>query len=171
MLFKIATTLAATMGVTSAQSWSDTAGLCPKAYAKEPKDWEENASFYPKKEEISLESPSLQDLVMEFDPKTVEAKPYAKCMYFATTPVPGYEREFSERFCILKKDKGTFDGIAGADPKKVVNVTIPLWNVKKIETTVLDETGIQDITFTMRYTNFTSPDKYYDDTDFATLDT
>jgi hypothetical protein len=91
-------------------------------------------------------------------------------MYFATTPVPGYEREFSERFCILKKDKGTFDGIAGADPKKVVNVTIPLWNVKKIETTVLDETGIQDITFTMRYTNFTSPDKYYDDTDFATLD-
>jgi len=166
MLFKIATTLAATVGVTSAQSWSDTAGLCPKAYAKEPKDWEENAAFYPKKEEISLESPSLQDLVMEFvskpskdDPDVLD-DPYAKCMYFVTTPVPGYEREFSDRFCIDVNAKKTFDKFAGVE-KGVKNLTIPLWNVKRIDTTVLEDTGIQDMTFTMRYTNFSTPDGYY----------
>lgn len=33
---------------------------------------------------------------------------------------------------------------------------IPLWNVKKIGTTVVKEKGIVDMTFTMRYTNFSS---------------
>jgi len=33
---------------------------------------------------------------------------------------------------------------------------IPLWNVAKIGTTVVKEKGIVDMTFTMRYTNFST---------------
>jgi hypothetical protein len=56
MLFKIATTLAATVGIASAQSWTDAAGLCPKAYpeGKVAKDWDANAAFYPKEDKLSL---------------------------------------------------------------------------------------------------------------------
>jgi hypothetical protein len=41
MLFKIATTLAATVGITSAQSWTDAAGLCPTVLdEKKAKEWD-----------------------------------------------------------------------------------------------------------------------------------
>jgi len=81
-------------------------------------------------------------------------------MYFVTTPTPGYEKEFSERFCIDAKTKTDFDKEDGAEGK-VKNVTIPLWNVKRIETNVLDEGGITDMTFHRRYTNFSTPEGYY----------
>jgi len=90
-------------------------------------------------------------------------------MYFATTPVPGYEKEFSERFCINTKDKKTYDDNAG-DGSKVKNLTIPLWNVKRIDTNVLEDGGITDMTFTMRYTNISSPVGYYTEADAANVD-
>ena len=43
-----------------------------------------------------------------------------------------------------------------------MNLTVPLWNVKKIETTVdKDETQIVEMRFHMRYNNFSDPKGYY----------
>jgi len=68
MFKKIATTIAATVGVASAQSWSDAAGLCPEYYANPAKDFKTPANtWYPKEESISLDDPSLHELVLEFD--------------------------------------------------------------------------------------------------------
>jgi hypothetical protein len=80
-------------------------------------------------------------------------------MYFVTTPTKEHEKEFSERFCIDDATKTKFDGNDGV--KDVKNVTIPLWNVKRIETNVLDVEGVTDMTFHRRYTNFSTPDGYY----------
>lgn len=66
MFKKIATTIAATVGVASAQSWTDTAGLCPEFYDA-AKDFKTPANaWYPKEESISLDDPSLHELVLEF---------------------------------------------------------------------------------------------------------
>lgn len=68
MFKKIATTIAATVGVASAQSWSDAAGFCPDHYANPAKDFKTPANtWYPKEESISLDDPSLHELVLEFD--------------------------------------------------------------------------------------------------------
>lgn len=80
-------------------------------------------------------------------------------MYFLTQ---GNEetRKKSDRWCVDAASKKKFDE---EDPKKpfIKNETIPLWNVKRIETNVADDNGIVDMSFTMRYTNITDPDGYY----------
>lgn len=163
MFKKIATTLAATaLGVASAQSWTDAAGLCPDFYETgksskyaEPAD----KGYYPKKELISIDDPSLHEIVFEYDTTTKRKKlvdASIKCMSFFTQG--GEEtRKQSERFCVEDKYKTA---------PLAVNYTIPLWNVKKIETNVVEDLGIVDMTFTMRYTNFSNAtDSYYKDED------
>ena len=94
MFKKIATTLAATVGVASTQSWTDYAGLCPDYYEKATDFKSPANTWYPKEESISLDDPSLHELVLEFD----DAKPKKKsdkvdlsikCMYFLTQGVDG----------------------------------------------------------------------------------
>ena len=78
MFKKIATTIAATVGVASAQSWTDTAGLCPEFYDA-AKDFKTPPNaWYPKQESISLDDPSLHELVLEFDDTVQKKGPFAK---------------------------------------------------------------------------------------------
>jgi hypothetical protein len=86
-MFKIATTLAATVGLASAQSWTDSAGLCPALDAETKKSFEAADGFYPKEESISINDLSLHEMVMEFDPTSKDDKlvdPTIKCLYFLT---------------------------------------------------------------------------------------
>lgn len=143
MFKKIATTLAATaLGVSSAQSWTDAAGLCPNFYedGKSKFDAPTSIGYYPKKDAITLDDPSLHELVLEFDDKPpkkgAEGDASIKCMYFVTQG--GDEtREVSERFCVNEDAKKKAE-VKDKKTKKVIgfpkNVTIPLWNVKRIET-------------------------------------
>jgi hypothetical protein len=165
------------VAVASAQSWTDSAGFCP-GYFEDVKKYSsavdaEKDTFYPKKEEISLDDDSLHELVFEYDgTKDAKGKTFKKssknwtpvlklkCLYFQTA---GDEevREKSDRICATKKDKETGDK-KDKDPKAGwdTNVTIPLWNVKRIETNV-EESSILDMTFIMRYTNFSDPNGGY----------
>lgn len=178
MFSKIATTIAATVAVASAQSWTDSAGFCP-SYFEDDKKYNsaidaEKDIFYPRKDEMSLDDESLHELVLEFDDsldangkkktsknkKTWTPALNLRCIYFQTA---GDEevREKSERICATKKDKETGDK-RDTDPEAgwTANEAIPLWNVKRIETNV-EESSIVDMTFIMRYTNFSNPNGGY----------
>ena len=159
-MFKIATTLAATVGLASAQSWTDSAGLCPAYYADPKKNFEAADGFYPKEESISIDDLSLHEMVMEFDPTQKNDKivdPTIKCLYFLTQGDELKQKQ-SDRWCVDDNAKKLADDEKLASSK---DTTIPLWNVKRIDTNVLDDNGIVDMTFTMRYTNFSTSEGYY----------
>lgn len=48
----------ASLGLASAQSWTDPAGVCPKVMER-PDDFKEPNTYYPKEEDITLDNPSL----------------------------------------------------------------------------------------------------------------
>lgn len=102
-------------------------------------------------------------MVMEFDPKSKDDKvldPTIKCLYFITQGDELTQKQ-SDRWCVDEKAKKAAD--EGKLTPKSDATTIPLWNVKRIDTTVLDDNGIIDMTFTMRYTNFSTSVGYYSD--------
>ena len=164
-MFKtIATTLAAAVGVANAQSWTDPAGFCPSSYKDEVEYNKAIAldkyQYFPKQDkkyDDPQKKPSLDSVVFEFDKKDK----VAKCMYFWTQGLDGKPQEQSERFCVDAAAKEIGDQLTatGKTPKGdkyEAGPKIPLWNVAKIGTTVVKEKGIVDMTFTMRYTNFSS---------------
>lgn len=105
---------------------------------------------------ISNNDPSLHELVLEFDDKPVKKKVDAsiKCMYFVTQGDID-TRIQSDRWCVDADSK-----VLGDEKGFPKSERIPLWNVKRIDTNVVEE-GIVDMTFVMRYTNFTSTVGYY----------
>lgn len=164
MFKKIATTVALTIGLASAQSWTDYTGYCPDFYGDKPSDFQAQANqYFPKKDEMTLNDPSLHEMYFEYDPTPKSKRDKTpkdasiKCMYFKTQ---GDEEtsKISPRYCLDDDAKEKADKGALAT---VPNTTIPLWNVKKITSRVVDRKGIVDMTFHMRYTNFSDPTGYY----------
>lgn len=112
---------------------------------------------------MTLNDRSLHEMIFEYDPTPKSKKdktpkdPSIKCFYFKTQGDEETRKE-SPRFCLdeAAKEKGEKGQLAS-----LPNTTIPLWNVKKITTQLVDRKGIVDISFHMRYTNFSDPKGYY----------
>lgn len=98
-------------------------------------------------------------MVFEFDKsaKDDDEKNTAVCFYFTTQNIPGIPPQTSPRYCPDDKNKEKSEKGDFAEGR----VTIPLWNVKRITTNILEPEQITDISFHMRYTNTSDPAGYY----------